>query len=748
MDVDELLDTETVLEKYDFYQEQAIDAGTLQMPVEVAVSDEERQIEQDIAQSECRLCTVNLASEYSARAEEAGLLASVTDASDNSDLTAKCDASSNITKSTHHNYVQPKDNLHPDVAEASFALKQTGTLLTVASSSSQCRCGAVCQSVDADVGGSKTLTDPSLVTHFSELVHDNSEGGYRKYLVSDSHVNVANDSKRNLSVPDCAEFHSNVVSVEIHGTADENELSSATVAESNQNAVDTVHLHTGVSTLTSNGHYSGKIPHDVGALISSEDEHSLHSNLESDDSYSGQKITLNSDDGPNSDEIVSDAVMMGDDRCVGHDQPCSVDVDSLSTSSSTLERRGSRGSIERFLAPSLPVNKGVTTPVDDPGFSKVPGYTSELAVMEEEDVEDVCASEHAQLDSLQPAVTVENIDSSAKLSNSSFDVCPVVDTVNESEPVVMRTETAGAHSRTSRPSSLLGLSKPSVDLSDSCKELRQSDDGAEAIATCTNAVHMTGETDTTSGFSRPRQRPVFSMISSEKGRPNSLSLSQRPVSWSPTPVLQSPSTNSSKRPCSLNLSLGLSQETAPRNIGPSETKCRRRTLKSGFQAGFPEESEVMPSAPSATLHVPSVQRPGSARPTALCLPSLTLVTLPSPQTAPVSVASIASDRDRTRSVTGTVTSTEQTASQSNLALPLSHRQAEVLSNSSASEGSMPLNSSVNVSSACELGNVAPVWVPDASAPRCMHCNCRFTFTRRRHHCRACGKVISPLNETI
>ncbi|GLD56788.1 zinc finger FYVE domain-containing protein 16-like isoform X2 [Lates japonicus] len=40
----------------------------------------------------------------------------------------------------------------------------------------------------------------------------------------------------------------------------------------------------------------------------------------------------------------------------------------------------------------------------------------------------------------------------------------------------------------------------------------------------------------------------------------------------------------------------------------------------------------------------------------------------------------------------------------------------------------------------ELGSRQPAWVPDSEAPNCMNCNQRFTFTKRRHHCRACGKV--------
>ncbi|XP_012860353.1 zinc finger FYVE domain-containing protein 16 [Echinops telfairi] len=35
----------------------------------------------------------------------------------------------------------------------------------------------------------------------------------------------------------------------------------------------------------------------------------------------------------------------------------------------------------------------------------------------------------------------------------------------------------------------------------------------------------------------------------------------------------------------------------------------------------------------------------------------------------------------------------------------------------------------------------PPWVPDSEAPNCMNCQVKFTFTKRRHHCRACGKVF-------
>ncbi|KAK0140718.1 FYVE, RhoGEF and PH domain-containing protein 6 [Merluccius polli] len=40
-----------------------------------------------------------------------------------------------------------------------------------------------------------------------------------------------------------------------------------------------------------------------------------------------------------------------------------------------------------------------------------------------------------------------------------------------------------------------------------------------------------------------------------------------------------------------------------------------------------------------------------------------------------------------------------------------------------------------------LGSKAPIWIPDPRATMCMICTCEFTMTWRRHHCRACGKVV-------
>ncbi|XP_037539649.1 FYVE, RhoGEF and PH domain-containing protein 6, partial [Nematolebias whitei] len=50
----------------------------------------------------------------------------------------------------------------------------------------------------------------------------------------------------------------------------------------------------------------------------------------------------------------------------------------------------------------------------------------------------------------------------------------------------------------------------------------------------------------------------------------------------------------------------------------------------------------------------------------------------------------------------------------------------------------------NVGDGAALGSKAPIWIPDLRATMCMICTSEFTLTWRRHHCRACGKVVCQI----
>lgn len=47
----------------------------------------------------------------------------------------------------------------------------------------------------------------------------------------------------------------------------------------------------------------------------------------------------------------------------------------------------------------------------------------------------------------------------------------------------------------------------------------------------------------------------------------------------------------------------------------------------------------------------------------------------------------------------------------------------------------------SVPSSPVLGDECPIWIPDDRVTMCQQCSCEFSAFFRRHHCRACGKVI-------
>ncbi|NWT05343.1 ZFY16 protein, partial [Mionectes macconnelli] len=80
-------------------------------------------------------------------------------------------------------------------------------------------------------------------------------------------------------------------------------------------------------------------------------------------------------------------------------------------------------------------------------------------------------------------------------------------------------------------------------------------------------------------------------------------------------------------------------------------------------------------------------------------------------------------------------------------VPLSGSSVSVGKNSDPGEsvseavGNQTSENTESLKTPAALSWKQPLWVPDSEAPNCMNCQVKFTFTKRRHHCRACGKVF-------
>ena len=132
------------------------------------------------------------------------------------------------------------------------------------------------------------------------------------------------------------------------------------------------------------------------------------------------------------------------------------------------ERRNSSESIEKFLVPSV-LSPMITTPREDPGFTKVPGFSPHLSAMVEEDgdagesVQDIGDAQE------QPTVTDANIDNTETSSHTTAgeivphtaDVTRPSDLTGGARPKDAASPSAHP-ARTARPTSLRGLSTPDL----------------------------------------------------------------------------------------------------------------------------------------------------------------------------------------------------------------------------------------------------------------------------------------------
>ena len=81
---------------------------------------------------------------------------------------------------------------------------------------------------------------------------------------------------------------------------------------------------------------------------------------------------------------------------------------------------------------------------------------------------------------------------------------------------------------------------------------------------------------------------------------------------------------------------------------------------------------------------------------------------------------------------------------------VSAQQAEATAVETAAEISLPIDEELTrveqewaqfTEDEKQLGSIAPQWIGDDQTNVCMKCSAKFSITRRRHHCRACGKIF-------
>jgi hypothetical protein len=426
--------------------------------------------------------------------------------------------------------------------------------------------------------------------------------------------------------------------------------------------------------------------------------------------------------------------------------------ESISIPNGTAERRGSKGSLDKFLAPSLVVARLITTPDDDSGFAKVPGYVPglEMTVEEENSVHQFDGSQDEVLTSHLQHEKTDSFFTDFLASTSEVSAAHevmITESLNDTDSNTMCLLRPKNGSQ-SRPNSLLGLSKPSVCLLDpSSQEVLSAPasfcsrgdmnfaDEMQFVSARNNQSVMSLKSAVTSScvpdevdcalhiLSQPQ--PILAATASghSSGRPKTLNIAKRPTSWSATQTVASGGLTA-KRPCSLNLATDASESGMVKPLGSSINENLLNTpVSSNHSASMVHDKSDVTRG--TTEQLSAVERHQAV-----------------PFVIP-SAAGMPGTSDCEHLSAGLQNSAQQQSFQTDCPVTGNETVLQKMECSSTTSTTPvpPLSANINLT-ITDLGRIPPVWVPDANAPLCMYCAARFTFTRRRHHCRACGKVFT------
>ncbi|XP_029639814.1 uncharacterized protein LOC115214902 isoform X2 [Octopus sinensis] len=198
----------------------------------------------------------------------------------------------------------------------------------------------------------------------------------------------------------------------------------------------------------------------------------------------------------------------------------------------------------------------------------------------------------------------------------------------------------------------------------------------------------------------------------------------RPHSWSPSSgaSVTASSLLKSKRPTSLNLPQRIREVNTPNDWSGGVTSQTFPNDSDNSSSGWWNQSGIQPISEENESGVENASQELTSSPT-------------------TSQSSLSGDGGVENSEEGEYDHSEQSQSQQSEPKPQQQQQQQLQQQQQQQQQQDQEVSEGDRTSHSQIGAVAPVWVPDADAPNCMQCEAKFRFTKRRHHCRACGKVF-------